>query len=280
MTSVARGPALRRLAGAVLRRSRLEPLLVRHGLDRWRPAHARTRWHYAQRWIRGCGIEIGALHNATPLPRGARVRYVDRFRYEDLLRRFAEVDLDRVVRPDLVDDGFRLQHVADGSERFVIANHVLEHAPDALGTLGHWLRVLRLRGVLLLSVPVCEACFDRGRPVTSLEHFVEDHAAARTGDGDALRLRNRSHYEEWIDISEPAIVRARGDEYRPPEPAERARRLGEMMERGDDIHFHTFTPESLRALLACFCANLAAGARLEACERSGDEVIAVVRRTG
>jgi ubiquinone/menaquinone biosynthesis C-methylase UbiE len=41
--------------------------------------------------------------------------------------------------------------LADSSQDFVIANHLLEHLPDPIGALKEWYRVLRAGGTLFLG---------------------------------------------------------------------------------------------------------------------------------
>lgn len=49
------------------------------------------RTYLADRFLRGDGIEIGALHRPVPLPEGATVRYVDRLYTDDLRSEYNEL---------------------------------------------------------------------------------------------------------------------------------------------------------------------------------------------
>lgn len=138
----------------------LRAALVGLGLSEWLLARGRlgleeTRRRLALRYLpaNGQGIEVGALHCPLPLPPGARGRYVDHHTAEELRRLRADAGAG-IVGTDLLADGFTLGCIADASQDFVVANHVLEHASDALGTLEHWLRVLRPGGILFVAVPI------------------------------------------------------------------------------------------------------------------------------
>ena len=48
----------------------------------------RARMRLARRFLHGEGLEIGALHLPLPVPRGARVRYVDRMDRDALVREY------------------------------------------------------------------------------------------------------------------------------------------------------------------------------------------------
>lgn len=80
-----------------------------------------------------------------------------------------------------------LAGVADAAYDLLLASHVLEHVANPLRALGSWRRVTRPDGVLLLVVPHREGTFDHRRPVTRLEHLVQDLEAG-TGEDDLTHL--------------------------------------------------------------------------------------------
>lgn len=228
----------------------------------------------ARRHLRGEGVEIGAMHFPLPPHRGMKVKYVDNTSLEDNLLRFPELRGMELVRPDYVEDGFKLASLADASQDFVIANHVLEHAPNPLSVLINWARVLRPRGSMLLSVPLAEACFDRGRQETSLEHMQADYHA----DTQELGRRNLEHYLEWLAISEPAILAMNGQQPKAETAVERRERAEEICSANSEIHFHTFSAASFRRLLEFFAVSLDGRFRVVEIREAGGEVIAVISR--
>ena len=96
---------------------------------------ARVRRQLARRFLRGDGLEIGALNLPLWMPRGARVRYVDRKPLEGLRAEYPEWAAWDIVAPDVVADGETLAGIPDASADFVVANHFLEHTEDPIGTL-------------------------------------------------------------------------------------------------------------------------------------------------
>ena len=70
---------------------------------------------------------------------------------------------------------------------FVIASHVIEHVANPLRALVEWIRVLKEGGVLLMIVPHKEGTFDHRRPVSSLEHLLDDFSK-NVGEGDLTHL--------------------------------------------------------------------------------------------
>ena len=259
----------------------LRAALVGLGLSEWLLARGRLGLEATRRLLAlrhlpagGQGLEIGALHCPLPLPPGARARYVDHHTADELRRLRADAG-PGIVDTDILADGFTLGCIADASQDFVVANHVLEHATDALGTLQHWLRVLRPGGVLFVAVPIGARGADYGRAVTPPEHFLEDRRLAAAGDRAALRERDRTHVEEHLDIAAPALARERGEAWTPPQGEAREREVARLL--GTDasrIHHHVFSPASFAALLGL----LAPAARIERVERSSIEIIGIVRK--
>jgi SAM-dependent methyltransferase len=168
----------------ILRRSQRETrdMVLRRGLS----DRKTTREDVALRYLRGDGIEIGALDFPLRLPRGAEVRYVDYLDAAGLREAYASTLREGrpLVTPDIVDDGARLASLADSSLDFVVANHMLEHVEDPIAALEHQLRVLRLGGVLYLTLPDARESFDAPRKRTTTEHLLRDH---RDGPGIASR---------------------------------------------------------------------------------------------
>src|SRR5215212_9014533 len=74
-----------------------------------------TRERVAEMYLKGEGIEIGALHNALKTPESARVRYVDRMSVSELKKQYPELEGEELVEVDILDDGERLEKLEDSS---------------------------------------------------------------------------------------------------------------------------------------------------------------------
>ena len=132
------------------------------------------RKRIAARYLTGRGIEIGALDAPTPVPPGAIVRYVDFRAVAELHRQYPQLDASSFVAVDVVDDGERLSRFADASIDFLIANHMLEHCENPLGTMRNHLRKVKPGGMLFYAMPDMRMGFDRERSLTPFEHVVAD----------------------------------------------------------------------------------------------------------
>ena len=213
----------------------------------------------ARRYIRGSGLEIGALHAPLRVPPPAEVAYVDLVPLEGLRERYSILTDRPFVVPSVIDDCARLDSVADESADFVIANHVFEHIEDPIAALHTWLRVVRPGGVIFLAVPDKRRTFDCDRPSTSIEHLERDHA-------EGPEWSRSGHYREYAELAERV-------------PAEDVdRRAAEMEAENFDIHFHVWDRGELLALLVHLAEAHEPRFDVEAVQANGPETLVVLRK--
>jgi predicted SAM-dependent methyltransferase len=216
------------------------------------------RQDVARAYLRGRGLEIGALHRPARLPAAARVSYVDRLPVHELREQYPELARHRLVPVDVVDEAETLASVADGSQDFVVANHFLEHCQDPIGTLKTFLRVVRPGGVVYLTVPDKRFTFDRARPVTTLDHLLRDHE-----DGPAWS--RREHFEEFVRLAEGVT-----------DPETFELRVAHLLATDYSIHYHVWTQKEFAELLGAVSDDL--GFEIELFLKRKYEVIAVLRK--
>ena len=209
----------------------------------------------AARWLTGAGIEIGALHNPLPVPPGTAVRYVDRLSVEELREHYPELDAEALVPVDISGDAEDLSTLADASQDFVIANHLLEHLENPLRGLEEMTRVLRPGGILYLALPDPRLTFDRDRELTSVDHVVADYRGA-------TKATREAHYVEWVERAEPLVDFLVATGAPTGEP-----RVRELMAKSYSIHFHVWRPDTFLGVL--LAARQEAGVLLEPLEFSG-----------
>jgi len=68
-----------------------------------------------------------------------------------------------------------LSSIESNSYDFILSSHTLEHSANPIKALYEWKRVLKDDGMLLLVLPHYKATFDHNRPVTQLNHLIEDY---------------------------------------------------------------------------------------------------------
>jgi SAM-dependent methyltransferase len=227
-----------------------------------RPAerrHVAVRRRLAAQHLAGSGIEIGALHIPLRVPRSVAVRYVDRLELPELRAHYPELDRYDLVEPNIIDDGEQLSTVADCSVDFVIANHMIEHCENPIGTLMNFLRVLRTNGTIYMAVPDRRLTFDRDRPLTEFSHLARDYTE---GPG----WSRTQHYEEWAHFVSCV-------------PEHEVSAHAQDLERdGYSIHFHVWTPITFLEFLLAARSKFELPLDLDAVERNDHEFIVIMRR--
>ena len=171
------------------------------------------------KYVRGEGIEIGALHQSLPIPSNVKIHYVDRLEYGALLDQYPELSKDDVIRPDIIDDAYSLKTIKNESYDFCICNHVFEHMRDPIGAFINWMRILKPGGILYISIPDAGNPLDAGRPVTTLQHIIDDYTTVDL-------TKDRQHFFECA-------------RYWHKTGGDKANAIAESnLQRGNSIHYH------------------------------------------
>ncbi len=211
----------------------------------------------ALRYLRGDGIEIGALDFPLRVPRLAHVRYVDYLDEAGLREAHADTLSEGrpLVAPDVIDDGATLTTFEEASLDFIIASHMIEHLEDPIAALKQQLRVLRPGGVLFLALPDACQSFDDRRQRTTVEHLLRDHR-------EGPEVSRREHYDECARLIEGHTGEIA------------ARRVREMEAEQLRPHFHVWEPLTF----AAFLAALDLPSSLELLQASVGEFLAILRK--
>jgi SAM-dependent methyltransferase len=242
----------------LLRRLLLNPLtLLPAAWLSGRPALRRRVLAY--RFLRGNGLELGALHNPMSVPPGARVRHVDRLDEDGLREEYGRHVGVPKTPIDFVEDAHTLASIPDCSQDFVVASHVIEHMENPLLALSHWLRVLKRRGILYLAVPNREHTFDSARPVTAYSHVLRDLREGPEGS-------RADHYREWMRI----VGGLHEEQIR--------KRLPKALEQRRSIHFHVWDPAAFLEILQRCRQELQFPLEVLVFEVIGNEMLVVCRR--
>lgn len=228
------------------------------------PVFFDARREFAERFLAGHGLEIGALHLPLETPRRAHVSYVDRMSVDDLRSEYDELADWDLTPVDVIDNGELLSTVAEESQDFIVANHFLEHCEDPIRTIETHLGKLKPGGVLFYAVPDKRYTFDHRRPVTPLEHMVEDRE-------QGPERSRQEHYDEWSRL----VVSEEGDTEEQVEARSR-----ELEAAQYSIHMHVWTQaEFLQLILQCR-ERFEEGFDIEAASRQAIEFIVVLRKAG
>lgn len=206
--------------------------------------------------LRGEGIEIGALHYPLRVPEGVKVRYVDMASREENIRKFPELDASAIVETDYICNGETLEVIPDESQDFVIANHMMEHCINPLATLRNFLRVLRPKGKLFISLPDKRHTFDIKRPITPFSHIEDDFLKGRT-------VEDLEVYQEWV---------ANVDNASSKDPEK-------LHAQQANIHFHVWTQAEIIELFVEARRRLGFPIEIEWTAQNGCEHVVLARKT-
>jgi predicted SAM-dependent methyltransferase len=213
----------------------------------------------AATYLKGNGIEIGALHNPLKVSERASVRYLDRMSVADLRGQYPELATENLVDVDIVDDGEHLGTVADESQDFIIANHFVEHSQNPLLAIANMFRVLKVGGMLYIALPDKRYSFDVDRPVTSLDHLLRDFQ-------EGPEWSRKGHFEEWAWFVSGA-----------ESLEEREHIVSKLMIMDYSIHFHVWSQkEMVELILYLQTAHIF---EIELMLRSGGENIFILRKS-
>jgi predicted SAM-dependent methyltransferase len=235
------------------------------------PVFLDARAVFANAYLKGEGIEIGALHQPLAAPPQAHVRYVDRMTTPDLRREYPELADYDLTEVDIVDDGERLATLGAESQDFIVANHFLEHTEDPVGTIETHLEKLKPGGVLFYAVPDKRFTFDFRRPVTPIEHMVADHE-----EGPAAS--RPEHFREWSRyVLEHERPEGAGEKWE----EQQIEAVAQQLEAQNySIHMHVWTQAEFLRLILTLRDRSEAAFDIEAAARVGLEFVVVLRKAG
>ncbi|MEO8044071.1 MAG: class I SAM-dependent methyltransferase [Spartobacteria bacterium] len=229
-------------------------------LEKWRVIGKKVRWFAAYRYIRGSGIEIGALNLPLPTYHGAKVRYVDRLPTDQLRLACPEFADQPLVEVEHVEDGEKLSRLPDESCDFIIANHMIEHTRNPIGAIENMFRVLRPNGVLYLALPDKRFTFDAERAVTSYEHLKRDYF-------ESPEWSDAEHYLDWA-----RSVGKIGETTRAAQEADK------LLAGQANIHFHVWTQRDFIKLVLDLRRDFHLPIEIEAVIKNSQELVVVLRK--
>ncbi len=128
-----------------------------------------------------------------------------------------------------------LKGIEDETYDFLLSSHCLEHCGNAIKAIIEWKRVVKRNGYLLIVVPDKANTFDHNRPLTTLNHFIEDF-------NNTMGEDDLSHMEEILEYHDLTMDKRAGNK------EEFAKRSLLNLENRC-LHHHTFDQNNLTELL-------------------------------
>jgi SAM-dependent methyltransferase len=221
----------------------------------------------ADHYLKGKGIEIGALHNPLHVSDTIQVQYVDRMSVADLKTHYPELSELPLVEVDILDDGEELTRIPSESQDFVIANHFIEHCQNPIKTIGSMLRVLKPAGILYMGIPDKRYTFDVHRPLTTIDHLLKDYS-------EGPEWSKKQHFLDWAKFPSLGYTSEHDGQDDPRIEAEADR----FIAMDYSIHYHVWTQTEILELLATLQKTLQFGFEVELFLKNKDEMILVLRK--
>jgi len=213
----------------------------------------------AKKYLRGTGIEFGALHN--PLPHDYKqctVTYADRLTRNKALKKFPELHsiTEKIVEPRFLIDFNRDDFSSLSSEEFdfYIANHLIEHLVNPIRFLQRISRIMKPGALLYLAVPDKNHTFDVNRVLTTREHLWQDFI----DDVEKISIEHLNDYilnktKAHIDSARRAWMYFENDKL-PWNPLKRHKVYALHRERS--IHVHVWSYMSFDAFLSWIISKI------------------------
>lgn len=218
-----------------------------------------VRQELSRKYLKGSGIEIGALHQPLWIEKNVNIRYIDRLSKKELLSQYPELQNYNLVDVEVIDDGEKLTKISDNQLDFIIGNHFIEHCQNPLGTIRNHLSKLRNGGLLYYAVPDKNFCFDRERPLTTIEHLLKD-------DREGSEVSKYEHFLEWAQL----VNKVPNQELQ--------NHIKKLMEIDYSIHFHVWDENTFRDFLISARSYLKNAFNQILVERNGTEIIAILQK--
>ncbi|HBB37196.1 MAG: Methyltransferase type 11 [Candidatus Moranbacteria bacterium GW2011_GWC1_45_18] len=222
----------------------------------------KVRKDLSNKYLHGNGIEIGALHRPLWVNEKAAVKYVDRLDNPGLKSHYPELDQYELTRVDIIDDGERLLTIQNDSLDFIIANHMLEHCENPIGTIRNHLAKLTNNGVLYYAVPDKRHTFDAGRELTDFKHLVNDDKKGIADDN----LR-RKHFFEFANAV-----------YKDKPLSEREEATKKFLDMNYSIHFHVWDALTFKEFVTKSRIYLNNSFEILELQENGEEIITILRK--
>lgn len=116
---------------------------------------------------------------------------------------------------------------------FIVTSHAIEHFANPIHTLKLWEQhVLKPGGYVLSIIPDYQYCFDRKRPLTTIDHLIADYIED-VGEDDKTHIEEQKELHDWSYGGHPQFYD-----------------LCEINDLTRVVHHHTFTIELVEELFA------------------------------
>ncbi len=199
------------------------------------PEDGRKRQEIGEKFIAGKGYEIGAGTFPSRYSGIESVVYLDTRSEAELQKLFA-AEIPYQVRS---------VHAAHPAQDFLVAHHVIEHLADPIGAIASWCALLGDAGRMFLSLPASDNSGEKDRLPATFEHVLDDHLFGRGPDHFDSKQHVPHFINQWAAMDPKSFWYSQGS------VADFASTsLAEARRDNNDLHWHTFTLDVFREVVA------------------------------
>lgn len=202
------------------------------------------------------GLEIGPSHSpVAPKSEGYNVHVVDHADKASLVEKYRPhgVAVECIEDVDFIWRGESYAELTGktGYYDWIIASHVVEHAPDFISFINNCAEVLKEDGVLSLAIPDARFCFDCFRPLTGISKVVDAHAQKATihSIGTVVECLSRSSKKKNKITWGYGKASGNFDLIHSFDEIQNAIKTNNVTGEYSDFHAWCFTPNSFRLLI-------------------------------
>jgi predicted SAM-dependent methyltransferase len=187
----------------------------------------------AANYLRGEGLEIGAMNLPLHLKKGTRIKYLDRCSKVESEKIFPDFG-GKLVDVDIIGDGETLDNIPDDAFDFIIGNHFIEHCQNPVFTIENMFRVIKPSGYVFMAIPDKRYTFDINRSITPTEHFIKDYEQSPAWSEE-------EHYYDFVKHASHGVNK---------NDTEIWEIVKQLKARNFSIHFHVWDHQ---AMIDMFC---------------------------
>jgi len=198
-------------------------------------------------------LEIGALDSPTYTRDAFNVKYAD-FAFSKELSSHSKnnprYNLERIVEVDYAVVGNKYSEMINSKFDIIVANHVIEHVPDAIGWMHDLGKILSPGGIVFLSVPDKRFTFDIARRETSFLDLLRAHVT-RQAKPDFFNLLDHFWNHKSVKVADVLAGRHHELLKRRRFSPVAAIDIALQMAKRDyaDVHCHVFTESTFEEIL-------------------------------
>jgi SAM-dependent methyltransferase len=176
-------------------KSFIESVRQKHGLEIGGPSHSFDDTGILPLYRHAASLDNAVYSSHTPFSNDT---------FEEAFHFYSR----KAAGRNMIREAAALTEIQDASYDFVLSSHSLEHCANPIKALREWQRILRPGGAVIIILPHHRYTFDHLRPLTTLEHMLDD-SRRDVGEDDTTHIEEMySHHDFSRSPTNPKDLQA------------------------------------------------------------------------